>query len=128
MHVAHSPQAVVPFGVGLSSTKTHLPTLLLPSGEEPACQCRRHKRSRFHPGPGRSSRGGHGNPLQYSCLGNPMDRGGWWATVHGVTESQMWLRRLSTHTDPLHTLPFSFLSPHFVPRLLSSGISCVSTS
>ena len=31
--------------------------------------------------------GGNGNPLQYSCLQNPMDRGAWWATVHGVTES-----------------------------------------
>ena len=39
------------------------------------------------PGPGRSPRGGHGNPLQYSCLKNPMDRGTWWATVHRVTES-----------------------------------------
>ena len=36
---------------------------------------------------GRSPGGGHGNPLQYFCLENPMDRGGWWATVHGVTES-----------------------------------------
>ena len=33
-------------------------------------------------------RRGHGNPLQYSCLENPMDRGAWWATVHGVTQSQ----------------------------------------
>ena len=32
--------------------------------------------------------GGHGNPLQYSCLENPMDGGAWWATVHGVAESQ----------------------------------------
>ena len=32
--------------------------------------------------------GGHGNPLQYSCLENPMDRGAWWATVHRVTKSQ----------------------------------------
>ena len=31
---------------------------------------------------------GNGNPLQYSCLENPMDRGAWWATVHGVTESR----------------------------------------
>ena len=31
---------------------------------------------------------GHGNPLQYSCLENPMDRGAWWATVHGITKSQ----------------------------------------
>ena len=39
------------------------------------------------PGSGRSSGGGHGNPLQYSCLENSMDRGAWWATVHGVPES-----------------------------------------
>ena len=38
------------------------------------------------PGLGRSSGGGNGNPLQYSCLGNPMDRGTQWATVHGVAE------------------------------------------
>ena len=36
---------------------------------------------------GRSCGGGHGNPLQYSCLGNPMDRGAWRATVHGVAKS-----------------------------------------
>ena len=40
------------------------------------------------PGLGRSSEGGNGNPLQYSCLGNPMDRGAWWATVHEVTRSR----------------------------------------
>ena len=39
-------------------------------------------------GPGRSPRGGHGNPLQYSCLEIPMDRGPWQATVHGVVKSQ----------------------------------------
>ena len=38
------------------------------------------------PGLGRSPGGGHGNPLQYSCLENPMDRGAWRATVCGVTE------------------------------------------
>ena len=38
-------------------------------------------------GLGRSPRGGHGNPLQYSHLENPTDRGAWWATVYGVTES-----------------------------------------
>ena len=37
---------------------------------------------------GRSPGGGHGNPPQYSCLGNPMDRGAWRAAVHGVAESQ----------------------------------------
>ena len=40
------------------------------------------------PGLGRSSGGGHGNPLQYSCLENPMDKGAWQVMVHGVTKSQ----------------------------------------
>ena len=40
------------------------------------------------PGLGRSPGGGHGNPLQYSCLENPKDTAAWWATVHGVTKSQ----------------------------------------
>ena len=40
-------------------------------------------------GLGRSPGEGNGNPLQYSCLGNPTDRGAWWATVHGVTELNM---------------------------------------
>ena len=44
------------------------------------------------PGLGRSPGEGNGNPLQYSCLGNPMDRGTWWATVHGVSKSQTRLR------------------------------------
>ena len=38
---------------------------------------------------GRSPGGGHGNPLQYSCLENPTDRGAWWATVHRVAELDM---------------------------------------
>ena len=38
------------------------------------------------PGSGRSSGDGNGNPFQYSYLENPMDRGAWWATVHGVTK------------------------------------------
>ena len=41
--------------------------------------------------------GGHGNPLQYSCQENPMDRVGRWATVHGVAKSWTRLKRLSTH-------------------------------
>ena len=41
---------------------------------------------------GRSARGGHGNPLKYSCLGNPMDRVAWQATVHGVAKSQTRLK------------------------------------
>ena len=37
---------------------------------------------------GKSPGGGNGKPLQYSCLGNPLDRGAWWVTVHGVAKSQ----------------------------------------
>ena len=39
------------------------------------------------PGSGRFPGGGHGNPFQYSCLESPMNRGAWWATVHGVAKS-----------------------------------------
>ena len=42
------------------------------------------------PGLGRAPEGGYGNPLQYSCLENPMDRGAWWAMVHRVAKS--WTR------------------------------------
>ena len=56
------------------------------SGKVSACQCRRHKHK--WRGWGRSHGVGNGNPLQYSCLENPMDRGAWRATVHGVTKSR----------------------------------------
>ena len=54
------------------------------------------------PGSGRSPGGGHGNPLQYSCLVNPVDRGAWQAIVHRVAKSQTRLSdshtRINTHT------------------------------
>ena len=56
------------------------------------------------PGSGRSPGGGHGNPLQYSCLENPMDRGAWWATGHGVSESDM------TEWLSMHSHIYSFLN------------------
>ena len=59
---------------------------------------------------GRSPGEGDGNPLQYSCLDNPMERGAWRATVHGVTESQT---RLSAHT---HTSDFMTHSPDAGPQ------------
>ena len=49
------------------------------------------------PGSGRSPGGGHGNPLQYSCLENPMNRGAWQTTVHRVAKSQTQLKRLGMH-------------------------------
>ena len=48
---------------------------------------------------GRSPEEGHGNSIQYSCLGNPMDRGAWQVIVHRVTKSQTQLKRLCTHTQ-----------------------------
>ena len=50
------------------------------------------------PGLGRSPVEGHGNPLQYSCLENPMGRGAWWATAHGVTRSQTRLSDWAEHS------------------------------
>ena len=49
------------------------------------------------PGSGGSPGVGNGNPLQYSCLEDPMDRGAWWAAVHRVTKSWTQLKRLSMH-------------------------------
>ena len=69
------------------------------------------------PGSGRSPGGGHSNPLQYSCLENPMDRGAWWATVHEVTESQTqmsdWAQAQACFSQLMkfHLSEYSF--PHF---------------
>ena len=65
------------------------------------------------PGWGRSPGGGHGNPLQYSCLENSLDRGAWWATVNGVTNSCTQLKRLSTHA------PYGSMD-HGLPRVWHS--------
>ena len=77
------------------------------SAKEPACPCRRCKDAGSIPGSGRSLGGGHGNPLQYSCLENPRlprripgSQGAWWATILGVTRSQAWLKWLSKGSEP----------------------------
>ena len=68
------------------------------SGKEPICQCRRHVRdSGLISGLVRFPGGGHSNPLQYSCLENPMDRGASWVMVHNVVNSWIPLKCLSTH-------------------------------
>ena len=59
--------------------------------KNPPTMHERHRRGRFDPWVRKIhplEKEGNGNPLQYSCLGNPMDRGAWWATVHGVAKSQ----------------------------------------
>ena len=73
------------------------------SGKEPSCQCRRHKKCEFDLGAGRSPGGGHGNPLQYSCWDNPMDREAWQAIVHWVAKSQTVLKRFSTYRTRTHS-------------------------
>ena len=66
------------------------------SGKEHACQRGDVRDAGSIPGLGRSPGEGNGNPLQYSCLKNPMGRGAWWATVHRVTKSQTGLKQIST--------------------------------
>ena len=51
------------------------------------------------PGLGRSPGEGNGNPLQNSCLGNPLDKGAWWATVHGVTKESDMTERLNNNNS-----------------------------
>ena len=72
------------------------------------------------PGLARSPGEGKGNPLQYSCLGNPMDRGTWQVTVHGVPKSQV----RSSH-ETTARVPRCTPSPHADPRI-SSSPSCSS--
>ena len=61
-------------------------------GEEYACNAEDARDTGSTPGSGRSPGEGHGNPLQYSCLENPMDRGAWWAIVHRSAKSQTRLK------------------------------------
>ena len=58
-------------------------------GKESACNAGDTGNSGLILGSGRSSAGGNGDPFQYSCLENPMDRGAWWAAVHGATKSRI---------------------------------------
>ena len=55
------------------------------SGKESPCSAGATGDVNSVPGSGRAPGGGNGNPFQYSCLGSPMDRGAWWATIHRVT-------------------------------------------
>ena len=55
------------------------------------------------PGQGRSPGEGNGNPLQYSCLGNPTDRGAWWATVHGVARESDKTQKLNNNMNEYST-------------------------
>ena len=74
------------------------------SDKESTCQCKRHKRWSLIPVFGKALAVGNGNALQYSCLGNSMDRGAWWVqSVHGVSESQTrlsdWAHRVGLQSN-----------------------------
>ena len=69
-------------------------------GKEHTYQCRKHRRLSWIPGSGRAPGGGHGNPLQYSCLENPMDGGAGRAIVYGVEKSRTRLKWLSSSSKP----------------------------
>ena len=78
------------------------------SGKEPAANAGDKRDVGLIPGSGKSFRG-HGNPLQYSCLGNPVDKGAWHATVHSIAKSWMWLNNLTY----MHTEMIMFFSIFF---------------
>ena len=67
------------------------------SGKESACNARNVGDVGLIPRSGRSPAGGNGIPLQYSCLGNPMDRGAWWSTVHRVAKKSDITEQLGIH-------------------------------
>ena len=71
------------------------------------------------PGSGRSPGGGHGNPLQYFCLENSMLRGAWWASVHGVTQSDT-TEQLSAHWRAGVCHPFTVNTGPVCPALPTS--------
>ena len=66
-----------------------LTTQVAPVVKNPPANAGSLKRGRFDPCVGKIPGGGHGNPFQFPCLENPMDRGIWWATVHRVAELDM---------------------------------------
>ena len=96
------------------------------SGKESNCQCRRHKRLGFNPWVGKISWRRYGNPLQHSCLENPLDRGAWWATVHGLEKSPTGLSN-SVRMHKLMSCANSGVKPElwraelFLRELRSSG-------
>ena len=68
--------------------------------------------------------GANGNPLQYSCLENPVDRGAWWAAIYGVTQSWTPLKRLSSSSSLFANTLFTSSSPFCVLSVCSVTHSC----
>ena len=106
-HSINQPCGISSHDLTRDKKRTHERRNELPrghSGKEPTCHAGDTGDVGTIPGLGRSPGGGHGSPLQDSCLGNPMDRGAWQAAVHGATKSRT---RPSTHVDTQWTLVYS---------------------
>ena len=90
------------------------------------CQCQRCKRCRLGPWERKIPRGGNGNLVQYSCLENPMNRGAWWVTDHGVAKSQTCLsaHRCSHTRTHTHTLTHTHTHTHTHIALPGKGELC----
>ena len=76
----------------------------------------------FHLWVGKIPGEGNGNPLQYSCLVNPIDGGVWWATVHAVageSDTTYWLKQQQHKSSQLHTIKIAFILVHFLHHSLN---------
>ena len=98
---------------------TRLPQWL--RGRESACDAENAGDAGSIPGSGRSPGGGYGNPIQYCCLENPMDRGAWQATIHRVTESDTTEVTWHVHTHGYTTF---YLSVH---HMIDIGLFLLAT-
>ena len=74
-------------------------------------------------GYGRSPGEGNGNPLQYSCLENPMDRGAWWATIHGATNS--WTQLSDFHSLSSWKIMGHIFPSHYILWILTTGLRVI---
>ena len=93
------------------------------SGKDSTCNAGDVRDTGLIPGLGRSPGGEHDNPLQYSCLGNPMDRGAWQATAHRVAKSQTWLNNWThTHTHTHQVETFQVISGEGLSHSTPSGL------
>ena len=84
--------------------------------EESTCQCGRHSRGGLNPWLGKIPWNRNGNPLQDSCLENPVDRGAWRAAVHGITESD-----ITGHTHAQQWVPGCFLQNTLGLHMMLAG-------
>ena len=96
------------------------------AGQESSCNAGDTKDVGLIPGLGRSPIGGNSNSLHYSCLGYPMDRGAWWATVQRVAKSWTCLKQLGMHAPAMGVVCVSEavdISPGLIPACDSSVLA-----